>query len=173
MPYQPSKRSLKHLLQALALAMLVGGLLATGASADDARPGPPYYDLAFTIERRGEPVGRPRILAKSGEPAEIRVTSYDGGDGYRLTVVARPASTADGGPAVDVASELFIGDQESGWQSVARPRIVAEPGKAASLRIGGQEDGGKPALSVELTAEPVSRESLEQRRREMQAAFGG
>lgn len=173
MPCQPSECSLNHRLKALALAMLLGGLLATAATADDARPDPPYYDLAFTIERHGEPVGRPRILAKSGEPAEIRVASDDGGAGYRLTVVARPASAADGDSAVDVASELFIREKENGWQSVAQPRIVTEPGKTASLRIAGQEDGDKPALSVELTAEPVSQEAFEQRRREMQAAFGG
>lgn len=173
MPYQPSECSLKRLLESLALAMLIAGLLATGASADDARPGPPYYDLAFTIERHGEPVGRPRILAKSGEPAEIRVASDEAGAGYRLTLVARPASAAHDDSTVDVASELFIREKENGWQSVAQPRIVAEPGKTASLRISGQEDGDKPALSVELTAEPVSREALEQRRREMQAAFDG
>lgn len=173
MPYQPSESSLNRRHGMPALAVLLGSLLSAAAWAGNAGPGPAYYDLAFTIERHGESFGQPRILVQSGEPAEIRVASDETGAGYRLTVVARPASKADGGPAVDVASEFFVREQEGGWESVAQPRIVAEPGKTASLTISGQEDGGKPALFVELTAEPVSQEAFEQRRREMRAAFDG
>lgn len=155
--------------KAAVLAIALAGLLATTAWAGAGEPAPAFYDLAFVIERDGESLGTPRMLVPAGEPAEIRVASDDEGAGYRLTVVARPASTADGRPAVDVASELFTREAGSGWQHVADPRIVAEPGQAASLRIG--EDAGRPGLFVELTAEPVSRESFEQKRREMQAAF--
>lgn len=157
-------------LAGLILALALCSLAAPAVSAGGKNGEPAYYDLALVIERDGESVGKPRMLVPAGEPAEIRVTADESGAGYRLTVVARPASTADGQPAVDVASELFIREEGSEWQRVADPRIVAEPGKPAALQIG--DDTGKPGLFVELTAEPVSREALEQRRRDMQAAYG-
>lgn len=156
-------------LAGLILVLALCGLAAPVASAGGENSEPAYYDLALEIERDGETLGKPRMLVPAGEPAEIRVTGDESGAGYRLTVVARPASTADGRPAVDVASEFFIREEGSEWQHVADPRIVAELGKAAALRVG--DDTGKSVLSVELTAEPVSREGLEQRRRDMQAAF--
>lgn len=154
---------------AVVLSIALASLLVTTAWAGTGQATPAYYDLAFVIERDGELVGEPRLLVPTGEPAEIRVSPDGKGAGYRLTVVARPASTADGRPAVDVASEFFMREEGSEWQHVADPRIVTEPGKAAALRIG--DDAGQSGLFVELTADPVSREAFEQRRREMQAAF--
>lgn len=156
---------------AVALSIALTSLLAS-AWADTGQAAPPYYDLSFVIERDGDSLGTPRMLVPTGEPAEIRVASDETGTGYRLTVVARPGESMDGRPTVDVAGEFFVRGQEGEWEPVAQPRIVVEPGRPASMSIGGPGEGTPPALFIEVTAEPVSHQAYEQIRREMQAAYG-
>lgn len=162
----PTLKGLAGLSLALALFSLSASVASSGGG--DGEPG--YYDLSMVIEQDGEAIGRPRMLVPAGEPAEIRVASNDTGAGYRLTVVARPGQSNEGRPTVDVASELFIREQEGKWEPVAQPRVVVEPGRQASLSLGG--NGGAPDLDMKLTAEPVSRQDYERIRQSMQAAYG-
>lgn len=67
-------------------------------------------------------------------------------------------------------SELFVREKKGEWEPVAQPRVVVEAGRQASLNLGG--DSGAPALFMEVTAEPVSRQAFERIRRDMQAAYG-
>ncbi len=126
----------------------------------------------MVIERDGEPLSEPRMLVPAGKPAEIRVASDDAGAGYRLTVVARPGKAKEGRPTVDVASELFVREHEGEWEPLAQPRVVVEPGRPASMSVGGPGEGKPPALFMEITAEPVTRQTYERIRRDMQAAYG-
>lgn len=172
MHHRPNDLSRSGVCVAFVLSILLTSLIATAAGAGAGKAAPAYYDLGFVIERDGESLGTPRMLVPTGEPAEIRVASDETGAGYRLTVVARPGKSMDGRPTVDVAGELFVREQDGEWEPVAQPRIVVEPGRPAAMSIGGPGEGKPPALFMEVTAEPVSRQAYERIRRDMQAAYG-
>lgn len=121
----------------LSLCALVLGLaaLAIPAPLPAAAAG---WRVELSLELDGEPVGRPVLALRSGEPASVELAG--GSAPYRIEARLDEAAGAPG--EVYLGLRLWRGDATGAWHAAGEPRLRVAPGQAFAIGLAGADGGG-------------------------------
>ena len=118
-------------------------LFISAASASAAKP---RIDVKAELLVNGKVIASPRIIAKSGEFAEITQGARNSKERIRMKILAAPTSEKMDEIMVDMDLEYIVGERHLR----SKPQVIAKAGSEATMTLEESIKGEK--IQLKLTA---------------------
>lgn len=110
----------------------------------------PRIDVKTELLVNGKVVASPRIIAVSGESAEITQGARNSKDRMRMKILAKPTSEKTDEIMVDMDLEYTVGDR----RLHSTPQVFARAGQQATLTL--EESTKEEKIQLKITAKPIT-----------------